>query len=86
MRANDVTPMVVINQVAPISVGFSVPERRLTELKRCLVKGPVVVAAVIPGSEGPPEKGRVSFVDNAVDRTTGTIRVKGTFDNRSRHL
>ena len=86
VRANDATPMVVINQVAPISVGFSVPERRLTELKRYLARGPVVVAAVIPGSEGPPEKGRVSFVDNAVDRTTGTIRVKGTFDNRSRHL
>ncbi len=86
VRANDATPMVVINQVAPISVGFSVPERRLTELKQYLAKGPVVVNAVIPGSDGPAERGRVSFVDNAIDRTTGTIRVKGTFDNRSRHL
>ncbi|MEQ1898562.1 MAG: efflux RND transporter periplasmic adaptor subunit [Vicinamibacterales bacterium] len=86
IRANDAAPLVVINQVAPVSVAFSVPERRLTELKQYLAKGPVAVHAQIPGSTGPDEGGRVSFVDNAIDRTTGTIRVKATFDNRSRLL
>lgn len=85
VRANDTSPLVVINQVAPISVSFSVPERQLPELKRYMAKGTVSVTAEIPG-QADREKGRISFVDNLIDRATGTIRVKGTFDNGNRRL
>lgn len=85
VRANDATPLVVINQVAPISVSFSVPERQFAELKRYMAKGSVKVQAEIPG-ETAVETGRVAFVDNLIDRSTGTIRVKGSFDNRGRRL
>lgn len=85
IRANDATPLVVINQVAPISVSFSVPERQLPDLKRYMAKGSVVVHAEVPNQTA-RDTGRVTFVDNLIDRATGTIRVKGTFDNRGRHL
>ncbi len=85
VRANDATPLVVINQVAPISVSFAVPERQFAELKRYMAKGSVQVQAEIPG-ETTVETGRVAFVDNLIDRSTGTIRVKGSFDNRGRRL
>lgn len=85
IRANDATPLVVINQVAPISVSFSVPERQLPDLKRYMARGSVVVHAEAP-NQAARDTGRVSFIDNLIDRATGTIRVKGTFDNRGRHL
>ncbi len=85
VRGNDTAPLVVINQVAPISVSFSVPERQLAELKRYMAKGTVRVDAEIPG-DAAREAGRVAFVDNLIDRATGTIRVKGSFDNRGRRL
>ncbi len=85
VRANDTTPLVVINQVTPVSVTFSIPERQLPELKRYMAKGPVVVRAQVPG-DGAVETGRVTFIDNLIDRTTGTIKVKGTFANANRRL
>jgi membrane fusion protein, multidrug efflux system len=86
VRANDVTPLVVINQVAPIYVSFGIPEARLPELKRYMAQGSVKVEALAPNDSGPPSVGRITFVDNAVDPTTGTIRIKGTFPNDTRHL
>jgi multidrug efflux system membrane fusion protein len=86
VRANDTTPLVVINQVSPINVSFAVPEVQLPLLRRYLAQGNPRVDAV-PGSEtDPPSIGRITFVDNAVDQATGTIRVKGTFDNADRRL
>jgi multidrug efflux system membrane fusion protein len=85
VRANDTTPLVTINQVAPISVTFGVPEARLTELKQYIARGGVVVSAQLPGSSD-RVTGRISFIDNAVDRSTGLIKVKGTFANADRRL
>src|SRR6185436_9805131 len=81
----DTTPLVTINQVAPISVTFGVPEARLTELKQYIARGGVVVSAQLPGSSD-RVTGRISFIDNAVDRSTGLIKVKGTFPNEDRRL
>lgn len=85
IRGSDSAPLVVINQISPVAVAFGVPETRLAELKRYLSLGAVAVAARVPGGDG-EDTGRISFVDNAVDRSTGTIKVKGTFDNRARRL
>ena len=86
VRANDVTPLVVINQVTPIYVSFGIPEARLPELKRYMAQGSVKVEALSPTDTGEPSVGRITFVDNSVDATTGTIRIKGTFPNETRHL
>jgi multidrug efflux system membrane fusion protein len=86
VRANDVAPLVVINQVSPIYVSFAIPESRLPELKQYIARGSVKVEALAPNDAGPPSVGRITFVDNTVDATTGTIRIKGTFPNEARHL
>jgi len=86
VRANDATPLVVINQVTPINVSFGIPESRLPDLKMYLSRGSVKVEALAPTDTGEPSVGRITFVDNAVDPTTGTIRIKGVFPNEARHL
>jgi len=86
VRANDQTALVVINQVAPISVSFAIPEARLPELKKYMAAGALRVTANPPNDDASPAVGRISFVDNAVDQTTGTIKVKGTFPNADRRL
>src|SRR5688500_15549336 len=74
VRVNDAAPLVVINQVNPIYVTFSVPEQHLSDLKRHMSAGTLRVDASFQSDEGRPEQGRLEFVDNAVDRATGTIR------------
>ena len=86
VRANDAAPLVVINQVTPMYVSFGIPEARLPELKRYMAQGSVKVEALAPNDTTAPSVGRITFVDNTVDPTTGTIRIKGTFPNQSRHL
>src|SRR5262245_1926796 len=122
VRANDTNPMVVINQLSPIYVTFSVPGRYLPDIRRFQAKSPLQVhakgqAALPPGAQPPPPpvigslqaqpsssqaaakaaasagiapglaaSGRVTFIDNAVDAATGTIKLKGTFDNTDHAL
>jgi multidrug efflux system membrane fusion protein len=85
VRANDTTPLVVINQIHPVYVQFSIPEAQLSQLRARFGGGAVPVTAV-PQNGGAPAQGKLSFVDNAVDATTGTITLKGLFDNRDGSL
>jgi len=86
VRAADTTSLVVINQVSPLYVSFGVPEAQLSELKRYMSRGSLGVQAVPPNDQGAPSKGTITFIDNTVDPTTGTIKVKGTFPNQDRRL
>ena len=86
VRAQDAAALVVINQVAPIYVGFSIPESRLPELKRYLAAGTLAVEAKPPADDSGSSHGHITFVDNNVDQTTGTIRIKATFTNEDRRL
>ena len=86
VRANDQTPMVVTNQIAPIYVTFGVPEPMLPDLKRYMAQGALRVEARAPTDSEPPAVGHITFVDNQVDQTTGTIKVKATFPNDNRRL
>lgn len=86
VRATDTTPIVTINKITPVYVSFSVPEALLPELKRYMAKGKLPVTALSPTDEGPAATGVVNFIDNAVDPTTGQIKVKGTFPNTDRKL
>jgi multidrug efflux system membrane fusion protein len=107
VRANDTTPLVVINRLSPVYVAFSVPGRLLSEVRRYQGMKPLTVSvrasggeagvqpAAISGQTAAPaadpgmsadERGAVTFIDNAVDPTTGTIKLKATFPNRNRSL
>lgn len=84
-KANDV-PLVMINQINPIYVTFSIPEKRLAEVKRAMAGGELKIEAVIPDEPGGKEIGTISFLDNMVNAATGTIKLNGVFANRSRKL
>jgi len=84
VKANDVD-LVTINQLQPIYVTFTVPEARLADIKRYMAQGKVKVLASPPNSDE-AQTGDLSFIDNAVDATTGTIKLKGTFVNADRKL
>jgi multidrug efflux system membrane fusion protein len=86
VRAADTNPLVVINQVTPIYVSFAIPESRLPELKRYMGRGTLAVDAKSPTEDGTSSRGSISFVDNSVDQSTGTIRIKATFPNEDRRL
>lgn len=87
VRAQDAAPIVTINKVTPVYVSFSVPEAQLPALKRYMSEqGTLPGSAMAPTENGKPSLGRVNFIDNAVDPTTGTIKVKGTFPNEDRRL
>ena len=86
VRANDATPLVVINQISPMYVSFGIPEAQLPELKRYMARGTLRVDARAPNDSAPTSIGSVSFVDNAVDQSTGTIVIRGTFPNIDRRL
>lgn len=86
VRVNDGTPLVVINQLSPIFVTFSVPEQNLVDIKRRMAAGKLIVGAGFPADEGRPEEGALAFIDNAVDRTTGTIKLKAEFTNAEKRL
>jgi len=86
VRATDTTPIVTINKITPVYVSFSVPEAMLSDLKRYMAKGKLAVTALPPNDSGTPARGVINFIDNAVDPSTGQIKVKGTFPNTDRRL
>ena len=85
VKANDL-PIVTVNQITPIYVTFSLPEKRLAEIKKGMAAGQLKMEAVIPNEPGRSETGTISFLDNAVNAATGTIKLKGVFSNTSRKL
>jgi membrane fusion protein, multidrug efflux system len=81
VRANDANPLVVINQVRPIYVNFAIPEQNLPEVRQRMARAPLP-AEVVPGDPAQhAARGELIFVDNAVDPSTGTIRLRAKFDN-----
>ncbi|HYL23805.1 MAG TPA: efflux RND transporter periplasmic adaptor subunit [Burkholderiales bacterium] len=81
VRANDVNPLVVINQVRPVYVSFAVPEQTLPEIRKYQAASPLRVDVIPPDRGAAPIAGRLVFIDNAVDPSTGTIRLRAQFDN-----
>ena len=85
VKSNDAT-LVAINQVVPIYVSFAVPERDLAEIRRRQAQGKLTVQAEDAATNQPISRGELTFVDNTVDRATGTIILKATFANPDRAL
>jgi multidrug efflux system membrane fusion protein len=87
VKANDSgSALVTINQLAPIAVAYSVPEGSLAALRAALDAGVVAVTASPHDGVGKLADGRLDFIDNAVDATTGTILLKAVFANADRTL
>lgn len=83
VKAND-TELVLLHQILPIRVEFAVPEQHLAEIRAAAANSPLLVQAQAAG--GAPVDGTLTFLDNEVDRTTGTIRLMATFPNEDRSL
>jgi len=81
VRANDVNPLVVINQVRPIYVNFALPEQNLPEVRKYQAQAPLHVDVVPSDPAMAAASGQLIFIDNAVDPTTGTIRLRAQFEN-----
>jgi membrane fusion protein, multidrug efflux system len=79
-------PLVVINQITPIHVVFSVPEQNLPEIKKFMASKKLDVWASAPGDADRSSRGELSFINNAVDMDTGTIQLKAIFTNETREL
>jgi multidrug efflux system membrane fusion protein len=86
IKANDVPSLVNINQVEPIYVTFTVPQQYLADVKQYSRNGSLPVQALIPGDARGTITGKLSFIDNTVDSSTGTIKLKGVFANSDRRL
>ena len=86
IKANDDKPMVVINQIQPVYVNFSVPEQYLREIKKYMSAGKLNVEAFLSKEDKKYFYGILSFMDNTVDTATGTIKLKATFSNKEKAL
>ena len=80
VKANDANALVTINQIEPIYVNFALPSALLGRLQVAQRKAPLAVRANVIGVDAPVE-GSVAFIDNAVDTSTGTIKLRARFDN-----
>jgi membrane fusion protein, multidrug efflux system len=83
VKDNDTT-LVTLLQTSPIYVSFSVPEQLLPEVRRYDARQPLTVEAIV--ADNSSVAGKLQFIDSAVDTTTGTIKMKATFDNQARKL
>jgi membrane fusion protein, multidrug efflux system len=86
VRANDTQAIVTINKITPVYVSFSIPEAQLPALKRYMSQEGTLPVTASPPTDAKPSLGRVNFIDNFIDPTTGTIKVKGTFPNEDHRL
>jgi multidrug efflux system membrane fusion protein len=87
VKGNDDKPLVVLNQIQPIYVSFAVPESSLALIRQRVRPGEALkVAASVAGNPASARQGTLTFIDNTVDPTTGTILLKGTFANEDESL
>ena len=83
---NGATPLVVVNQIRPIAVSFSVPQKYLDDIQRFSARGHLAVEIRPTEDTSAVQLGTLTFINNQVDTTTGTIQLKATFANADRKL
>ncbi|HEU4623854.1 MAG TPA: efflux RND transporter periplasmic adaptor subunit [Steroidobacteraceae bacterium] len=81
LHAGDGTGIVVVTQVQPISVVFTLPEHNVATVNGALAAGPVTVAALSRDGKTELDRGTLTLIDNQIDPTTGTVKLKATFPN-----
>ena len=80
VKANDV-PLATINQIKPIYISFPLPQADLPAVRKAMTAAPVKVLATAVGDSSTPESGVLTFFENSIDATTGTILMRATFNN-----
>jgi membrane fusion protein, multidrug efflux system len=86
VHASDANGLVMITQLQPISVIFNLSDRQLTNISREMTKGPLKVIAEGRTDHQPLGEGTLALVDNLIDQSTGTVRLKATFPNEDHAL
>ena len=86
VRSAEATGIVILTQLQPISVFFSLPQQNLPELTRGMAEGDLPVDALSSDGKGTLDKGKVMVIDNQVDQTTGTVKLRGEFPNNDLQL
>ncbi len=86
VHGTDTTGMVVVTQLEPIAIIATLPEEQFSDLNEALQRGPVTAAALSRDDQELLDAGTVELIDNQIDQTTGTIRVKAILPNKERKL
>ena len=86
VKANDVNALVTINQIVPVYASFSVPEQNIADIRKYQANGELKVQATFTNAAHAPIAGKLSFLDNSADMTTGTIKLKAEFANTDKAL
>ena len=86
IKDSDTLSLAVVNQIRPVYVTFSLPEKNLLAIRKYMGQEKLKVQARIPNDAKPAEEGVLSFIDNAIDNSTGTIQLKGMFLNKAQRL
>ena len=86
VKANDANPLVTINQVVPVYTSFSVPEQNIADIRKYQADGQLKVQAAFTNAAHAPVPGKLSFIDNSADTTTGTIKLKAEYPNTDKAL
>ncbi len=81
VQANDANGIVVITQIRPISVMFNLPQQQFAQVNKAFAQGPLSVDAMATDSRTVVDRGKLQVIDNQMDQTTGTIRMKAEFPN-----
>jgi membrane fusion protein, multidrug efflux system len=81
VRGAEATGIVILTQLRPISVFFSLPQQHLPELTKAMAESQLPVDALTADGKGALDKGKVMVIDNQVDQTTGTVKLKAEFPN-----
>ncbi|MBV8802872.1 MAG: efflux RND transporter periplasmic adaptor subunit [Gammaproteobacteria bacterium] len=85
IKTTDINPLVVIDKMSPVYVNFSLPEQALSSIQQEMKKGKLLVDLQVK-NQSTILQGQISFIDNTVDSTTGTIKLKAIFDNKHEEL
>jgi len=86
VKANDVNALVTINQIVPVYASFSIPEQNIADIRKYQADGELKVQATFTNAAHAPIAGKLSFLDNSADMTTGTIKLKAEFANTDKAL
>ncbi|HML13830.1 MAG TPA: efflux RND transporter periplasmic adaptor subunit [Xanthobacteraceae bacterium] len=86
VRAGDATPLVMMTQVRPVFVTFTLPQQNFEDVRDRQIKAPLTVKAYTSDDARELSTGRLTLIDNAIDQLTGTIRLKAQFDNEDERL
>jgi membrane fusion protein, multidrug efflux system len=86
VRASDATGIVVLTEIQPISVVFNLPQQVVAQVNAAFAKGPLPVEALASDNEATIDRGTLQVVDNQVDPTTGTVKLKAEFPNANLQL